>query len=158
MNSPFVSEQQIDSVIEQSSSDEAAQKGLHTLKRDQPVLLSYLFSEHFKAFTKEERAFMLYLTTVIWKAVNKTFETIPAISEEKLGNAEEQNWELLQAGTSKKFRDRLDVFFKDYPQEDLLAFVEDALLDDEESVVSNEGREPIFIALKSIIDCLTGLV
>lgn len=158
MNGPFVSEQQIDSVIEQSSSDEAAQKGLHTLRRDQPILLSYLFSEHFKAFTKEERAFMLYLTTVIWKAVNKTFDTTPVITEEQLGNAEEQNWELLQSVKSKNFRERLDVFFKDYPQEDLLAFVEDALLDDEESVVSNEGRAPIFIAMKSIIDCLTSLV
>ncbi|MEO0876376.1 MAG: hypothetical protein AAFY48_17390, partial [Bacteroidota bacterium] len=46
-------------------------------------------------------------------------------------------------------------FFKQHPaEEELLALVEDAILDDDESPVTNEGREPIFVSLKSIIDCL----
>ena len=40
-------------------------------------------------------------------------------------------------------------------QEDLLAFVEDNLVEDEDSVVTKEGREPMFVALKSVIDVLT---
>lgn len=78
------------------------------------------------------------------------------VTEEKLGEAEEKNWELMNEVTAKRFRDRLDRFFEQYPQEDLLAFIEDALADDEdgESIVSPESREPIFIALKSMIDGL----
>ena len=55
--------------------------------------------------------------------------------------------------TAKKFRERLDVFFQDYFQEDLLAFVEDSLSEEEEEMVTKIGREPMFVALKTIIDC-----
>jgi hypothetical protein len=59
---------------------------------------------------------------------------------------------MLEPVKSKPFQHKADVFFKDYPQEDLLAFVEDALADDEDSEVTKEGREPMFVALKTIID------
>ena len=49
----------------------------------------------------------------------------------------------------------MDVFFEDYAQEDMLAFVEDNLVEDEDSTITKEGREPIFVALKSVIDVLT---
>ena len=55
---------------------------------------------------------------------------------------------------SRKFNEKIDPFFKDYPQEDLLAFVEDSLVQDEDSEITNEGRDYIFIALKTIIDSL----
>ncbi len=70
--------------------------------------------------------------------------------------AEDKNWEMLKDASGKHFRERLDVFFDAYPQEDLLAFAEDALVHDEEEMVSSEGREYVFIALKTIIDCLHG--
>ena len=57
--------------------------------------------------------------------------------------------------TAKRFRDRMDIFFENYSQEDLLAFVEDNLVEDEDSLVTKEGREPMFVALKSVIDILT---
>jgi len=46
----------------------------------------------------------------------------------------------------------MDIFFKNYFQEDLLAFVEDSLIEEEEGLVTKVGREPMFVALKSIID------
>ncbi|MFT5382917.1 MAG: hypothetical protein ACI81W_000313, partial [Saprospiraceae bacterium] len=64
-------------------------------------------------------------------------------------------WEKLSENQSKGFRDKLDVFFENTSQEDLLAFVEDALVQDEEDdMISPEGREYVFITLKTIIDCL----
>lgn len=151
----FVSEQRIDEVIEFLDSEQKSEEGIQALRREQPLLLAYLFSDHFKVFSREEQAFMLYLTTVIWKAVQACFTSPPIITEQELGSAEEHNWELIQSVSANNFRARLDIFFKDYPQEDLLAFVEDAIMDDEDSAVSIEGREAIFIAMKSIIDCLT---
>ena len=81
-----------------------------------------------------------------------------SVSEQEIGEAEENNYEILEASTAKKFRDRLDLFFENTSQEDLLAFAEEAVLESEEdpdSLVSKEGREPIFIALKTIVDVLT---
>jgi hypothetical protein len=82
------------------------------------------------------------------------------MSPEELEEIEEGNWTQLNDAVGKNFRQKLDGFFEDYPQEDLLAFVEDSLViskEGEESddfEISKEGREPIFVALKTIIDCL----
>ena len=56
----------------------------------------------------------------------------------------------------KTLKEIADFFFQDYPQEDLLAFVEDSLIDDEENdtPISNIGRNVIFVSMKSFIDCL----
>lgn len=151
----FVSEQRIDEAIDLLNSEEQSEAGIKALKKEKPVLLAYLFSDHFKVFSSEEQAFMLYMTTVIWQSVKACFAQLPIVTVEDLGGAEEHNWELLQSVSARNFKERLDIFFKNYEQEDLLAFVEDAITDDDESVVSMEGREAIFIAMKSIIDCLT---
>ena len=120
----------------------------------QPALLAYVFSEDFELLTSEERDYMLYLMLVIYQSVEKEVEDMPLITAEMLEDAEERNWALLENVTSKRFRERLDVFFDSYEEEDLLAFVEDALTDDEDDTVTKEGREPMFIALKSVIDVL----
>jgi len=83
---------------------------------------------------------------------------LEAVSEDQIGEAEEKNYEMLELSAGKKFRDRLDPFFENSDQEDLIAFAEEAVLEDEddpESLVTKEGREPIFIALKTMVDVLS---
>jgi hypothetical protein len=98
---------------------------------------------------------------VVWNAWDAVHGRQPFISPEALSEAEEKNWELLEATPAKRFRERLDVFFAHSTQEDLLAFLEDMLAepeedegDDAELSVSREGREPMFVLLKSVVDCL----
>ncbi|HMN89044.1 MAG TPA: hypothetical protein PKE68_03425 [Saprospiraceae bacterium] len=51
--------------------------------------------------------------------------------------------------------DRLNVFFDQYLQEDLLAFIEEALADDDDDpIVTKEAREGMFVVLKTLTDCL----
>ena len=70
-------------------------------------------------------------------------------------NAEERNWTILKLAKGRDFQERLNAFFEDHPEkEDLLSFIEDALLEDEDSPVTAEGREPLFVSLKTVIDCL----
>jgi len=153
MELSFVSEEHIDQVLKELGEDPVRQQeALDSLRTAQPVVLSYLFTENFSAFLKQEKEYLLYLLLVIWEAVNKSGATLSTVDEEMLSHAEEANWDLLQQVDSKRFRDRLDVFFKETKQEDLLAFVEDSLLDEEDGFVSKEGREPMFVILKSIID------
>ena len=131
-------------------------EALNILEAEQPILLPFLFSESFDSLYQEEREYVLFLAVVVYNAFKTVFPKINAISEEQLGLSEEANWALINGVKVKKFRDRLDVFFENYPQEDILAFIEDALADEEEgeSIVSPESREPIFIALKSMIDSI----
>ncbi|HMQ61186.1 MAG TPA: hypothetical protein PKE06_10995 [Flavilitoribacter sp.] len=152
----FVSEQIIETVADELDTTESAyEAAVMDLEERQPVILAYLFTEDFEAFSQQERDFILYLLIVLWKAIERVNgEVIPA-TEDNLMDAEEKNWSLLQDVKATRFHERLDVFFQDYPQEDLLAFVEDALSDEEDEWVTKEGREAVFITLKSIIDCWT---
>jgi hypothetical protein len=150
----FISETIIDNIVEELESADF-EKEVADFSKKQPLLISYIFSEDFELLTQDEREYMLYLLLVVFKSIEKTAIKIPPLSKKALEIAEERNWELMETVTAKHFRDRLDVFFKDTKQEDLLAFIEDALVEDEDNIVTKEGREPMFIALKSIIDILT---
>jgi hypothetical protein len=152
----FIPETTIDKAAERLNEEEGAyETAVEDLRRQQPVLLSYLFSENFEAFTAREQEFLLYLALVIFRAAEQERGLLPAVTERQLSEVEEHNWGLLQGVSSSRFHERLDVFFQDSPQEDLLAFVEDALSDDSDDIVTKEGREAMFVSLKSIIDCLT---
>jgi hypothetical protein len=151
----FISEQIIDRVAQQlESTQEGYILAVEEMKKKQPALLAYFLSEDFHLLTEDENEYLLYLGIVIWKSIEEVAPNLPMVSEKELEMAEEINWDLLSHVTSNKFRERMNVFFENYSQEDLLAFVEDALIDDEDSFISKEGREPLFVTLKTVIDAL----
>lgn len=157
----FIPETVIDEVAENIGSlNGAISSLLDEFKEKQPAILAYLTSESFLVLTDEEKDYLLYLALVIWKSIETSDPELEALSQKQIAEAEEDNWEKWNEGVSKHFRDRLDPFFENTPQEDLLAFIEDSLtLDEEENdteiPLTKEGREPIFIALKTVVDCLT---
>jgi hypothetical protein len=156
----FVSENIIDEVIEQfdEQTDDQYEQHMEAFSEAQPVIFSWLFSEQFELLNEDEQGYLHYLALILWQSVSKENPDLPEVSEEQIGEAEERNYEALEASVGKNFRDRLTPFFDETDQEDLLAFAEDAVLDEEgepESLVTKEGREPIFIALKTMIDVLT---
>ena len=156
----FVSENIIDAVIDalENYSDEQYEVEMEAFSEAQPVLFAWLFSEHFDLLNEEEQGYLQYLALIAWRSIVKVNGTGEAVSEEQIGEAEEANYAVLEASTEKKFRDRLNDLFEGSSQEDLLAFAEEAVLEyenDSESLVSKEGKEPIFIALKTLVDVLT---
>ena len=162
-NMTLVSENTIDAVVESlETADFEAEVAI--LGDEQPALLAYVMSEEFELLTQDERELMLYIIIVLWRSVerHKGAALDPLPDEESgykhsinaLEDAEERNWERLDTVTLKHFRDRMTVFFDGYGQEDLLAFVEDTLVEDDDTIVSKEGREPMFVALKSVIDII----
>lgn len=155
MTIPFIAEKAIDTIAEslnETGSD--YDQAVADMQAKQPILFSYLLSESFKLLTKEESEYLLYLGLVIWKTVDAETTTLELLMSDSIEEAEEKNWTLLNESKAKNFNDKLDVFFDKYPQEDLLAFVEDALVDDEDSFVTKEGKELLFIGLKTTIDTL----
>ena len=153
----MVQETTIDRVVDIFNEDEAAlDQALAALETQQPLLYGYLLeSEEFEAFTDAEREYLLFLALVVWSSAEEQYGTCPEITEEQLSAAEEKNWDQLGELSETRFRERVSMFFTDYKEEDLLAFIEDALLEDEDTPVTKEGREALFISLKSVIDVLT---
>lgn len=157
----FVPADTIDAIIEELEqlNDNQYEEHMEAFATAQPVIVAYLFDDdNFHLLTDDEKGFLQYLSLIAWIAMVKVNGDVPAVGEDAIGEAEENNYALLEASTAKKFRDRLNAFFDGHPQEDLLAFAEEAVLEDEddpEALVTKEGREPIFIALKTVIDVLS---
>ena len=158
----FVSEEVIDKVVAALEANDNYETEMESVRETQPTILAYLLSENFEVLTMEEKEYLLYLTLVIVNAAEHVNPGLPLVDQDALGEAEEENYGLINASKERRFRDKLNVFFEDTPQEDLLAFAEDAIVLDDENEeegeenfnVTKEGREPIFIALKSVIDVL----
>lgn len=158
MTIPFTSEKFIEEVattldMESQKYDEA----IVAMQAKQPILFSYLLSENFKLLTKEEKEYLLYLGLILWKVIENHEVTIPVLTAEEIEEIEEKNWTLFNEAENRNFRTKLDAFFEGYSQEDLLAFIEDALVEDEDSFVTKEGRDLIFIGLKTTIDALCSI-
>lgn len=153
---PFIDEATIETILTSLAEKDDQYYGMlvQLFQQEQPALFSYLFSENMELLTDEEKNYLLYLSLVIWQSVGVLAQTV---DEEMVGQLDEENWALLSEASAKIFRDRLDVFFDNYHQEDLLAFAEDALADDEDDIVTKEGRELMIVCLKTVIDSLTTL-
>lgn len=154
---PYISAEIIEAVADQIGENEAAfEKLLKKFEAEQPAVFNYLFSEDVEAFTMDEQEWMLFVGLVIFGSVDQTGYEIAEIEENDLMDAEEKNWDLLQDSKATQFNERINPFFENYPQEDLLAFVEDMLTEDEEdNFITREGREPMFVVLKSIVDVMS---
>ncbi len=115
--------------------------------------MAYLTNEDSDTLNEDERTLLLFGATVIYQSVLDE-RTIPgAISEEMIGQAEEENYALMPEKGA--FRDRLTPFFEDSEEEELLAFAEDLIVAEaDEDGITKEAREPMFIALKTVVDCL----
>ncbi len=132
--------------------------------KHQPAIFSYLIGDNEGVFSQDEEDFLLYLALAIYKSVeDASEEDLPIIEEEDITGAEEANWSLMESSKATDFHKRLDIFYETSPEEDLMAFVEDALTGEAENEegeafsITPEGREPMFVALKTVIDVLTAV-
>lgn len=125
--------------------------------QEQPYLAAYLDSDDIEAFTPGEQSLLYMSAMIIYQVIKDAYGAPKAVTGEEIANAEESILETLQAQESSIFRHRMDVFFEGTPEEDLLAFLEDMLTpeeDEEDELVTREGREPLFVILKSCMDTL----
>lgn len=150
----FVGEQIIDSIAENfSSQTEDITAFVKDIAEDQPFLAAFLSQENFKLLTEDEYTYLWYLVAIIYLATAEV-NTLPVIDEDTFGNVEENHWDRFESTNSKNFREKLTPFFDDTFQEDLYAFLEDSLEDDEDTPVTGVGREIIFIAASTVIGAI----
>lgn len=121
----------------------------------QPQLMDYLTTEDNGAFTVAEQELLFFGGLVIWRSILAEKGPKGQVDGKRISTLEEANFEYLQSQTVKGFRQRVTVFFEQSEEEELLAFIEDLLMDDEtDGSVTNEGREPLFVSLKTVMDSL----
>ena len=124
------------------------------LAREQPYVVAYLTGESNEAFTESELQTLLFGTLVIYHSIKAQRQPPAVATAATIEKAEDENYQTME-GAKGSFRQKLDPFFAATKQEDLLAFIEDLLsADPEEDTISKEAREPLFIALKTVVDVL----
>lgn len=126
---------------------------LKKFEEEQGAIYNWLISDSFEILIKEEQAHLIYMALVIWRATSTIDKKYYQVSPEEIEKQDEEVWAVFLE-TKGKFRDKLTVFFEGYDQEDLLAFVEDALEIEEEDFLTPVGREIIFVSMKALIDLL----
>lgn len=149
----LISESDIDLYLERYEDESNYIHDLSQLTKEQADLTAFIGQENNSLLTRDELALLEYLTAVIYFSSKQLIKSIK-INGVDLEKAEEKNWEIFNEHPSKSFTKKLDIFFEGYPQEDLLALVEDSIQSDEEETVTTVGREIIFVACKSIIDVI----
>jgi hypothetical protein len=149
-----ITENTIDQHIEKYESEALYLADLKELSETQPDLMAFIDQENYTLLTNDEIALMEYLTTIIYFSCKTQTGKTLTLQGNNLEKAEETNWDTFNATPNKNFTKILDIYFENYPQEDLLALVEDSVIQDDESTVTAVGREIIFVACKSIIDTI----
>ncbi len=120
----------------------------------EPHYWHYLNSETFTSLTEEEHQLLFFINSVIYHACKEELDDDYEFDIEDYQAFEEQNWGIRES--TKSWEETVNTFFKDYEEEDLLAFVEDMLADDENESMTQVGKEVIFISCKSYIDFFLG--
>lgn len=145
----------IDKYLDRYDNEANYLQDLTIMSQEQKDLMAFVSQENFTLLTRNELALLEYLTIIIYFSCKESNESI-RLNGPDLEKAEEKNWEIFNEHPSKNFTKKLDIFFENYQQEDLLALVEDSIQADEEEMVTPIGKEIIFVACKSIIDVING--
>ncbi len=148
----FISENIIDNVLTDFEQNPQSKEDafLAFAEWHLPVV-QFVESENFKLLKEEEFDQLMFLLLVCFQSISSVEEHIE-IPPDLIDKKEEINWQVYNESKDKGFKAIVNMYFEGYPQEDLLAFIEDALIEDEESELSQVGREIIFITCKTYID------
>ena len=147
----MIKESTIESIVELLESEDLENE-VSKMGEAQPALISFLMQESYEVLKEDEKEYLFYIFLVIYRAFTKS-QSIGIIDGQIIQEMEEQNWEMWESVQSRSIRDRNTLFFRNYEEEDLLAFVEDMVLDDEEEQLSKVAQEIGMIAGKTLIDC-----
>lgn len=142
-------------------SETASEELLEEIYKRQPAIFNYILSKNETAlFSQYEKELLLYLTFVLWETVKQELELPQRIGMKQLDAIQFTNWQkaenLPTHPKGQSFEAYLAPFFKDYPQDELLGLITDAVddVEDEVSLVAKESQLPLFIMLKTVVDAL----
>lgn len=148
----FISEETIEHTLKEIETGKTdMDQALVRFKDSQPFFFQFLSTENFNLLKEEEFDHLLFILLTIFSSIEEDVQST-AIEASRIEEVDEKNWSIFNS--SKTFNKAKDAFFESYRQEDLLAYVEDSLVEDEDDFMSQVGREVLFITAKSMIDCL----
>ncbi|MEO0896158.1 MAG: hypothetical protein AAFY71_07170 [Bacteroidota bacterium] len=124
----------------------------------QPFVFTYLMTIGEGDFNDEEREMLLLLGVIVWRIMSSQEEIAP-VSEDRLDQVEQLNMPLLEklAGDESGFAASVENMITAHNQPEVLRYVVESIVDDEEESGIREINQGILIIfIKIVIDCLDG--
>lgn len=150
-----IKEKHLNAVLDMIEEDDFnMEAALKKIDQTLPTVLSYSLSDNFSLLTDEEKDYYEYLVVTILITVLNNMESIEDKSEDEIEAVEEKVWAKMETSKSKKFNEKINVFFEDTKEEDLMAFIEDGLTPEDNDFVSSAGRELMFVGLTTMVEVL----
>ncbi len=146
----------LESSLAKLTDEAAVEVAMVEFAHEQTPFVQYLLGEGFELLTEDERSYLQYLALVMYDAVRtEAGGTVATASGTTIEEWDERCWQWMQETVGKPMHERLDVFFDNINEEELLAFAEDSLIDpdadeaDDDLAVFQSGasREMGFVAL-----------
>lgn len=133
-------------------------KLINKMSKEQPVILAYLMAVGDELFNEDERELILYLGVVVWRIMSRGNEPLPSVTEKILDEVEDKNikmLEYLEGESETDFFATVATIIENYNQPEVLRYVVEALMEDNEEGVDikEENIGMIMIYLKTVIDC-----
>jgi len=155
-----ISEQLVETTWKEMSSMSPVNypKLINKFAKEQPIILAYLMADDDEMFNEDERELLLYLGVVIWKIMSQGNKPLPKVTEKMIDDVEEKNikmLEYLEGETEIGFYETTATILEDYNQPEVLRYVVEALMEDDEEAVDirEENIGMMMIYLKTVIDC-----
>ena len=134
---------------------------LAEIQAKQPTIAAYILSEdETYLFSEAEKTLLYYLVITIWETVKVAGKMPQRVALKRLDALQFDNWTALETFTNPKGMS-LDDYFEpvigEHVEAELLYFVCDGLEeeDEEDKIIAKDSLLPIFIMLKTVVDCLT---
>ena len=134
-------------------------KLINKLSKEQPVIVAYFLAVGDEFLNEDEQELLLYLGLVVWRVMCKGENPIPEVTENMVEEAEDKNikmLEYLEGETESGFIETVETIIQNYNQPEVLQFVVEALIEEDEEDDANIREESIgmmMIYLKTVIDC-----
>jgi len=130
-------------------------KMMNKMIDEQPFILTYLAAlvEDDEDFTEEGKDILFTLTMLIWQSMLSVRPDLPTVPMETIEEMEEKNLKILDSMediSDDEFFEKTLQILDNYPQTELLSFISEYLMENENMVLDEDGL--IFIYLKIIID------
>jgi hypothetical protein len=143
---------------------------VNQLAKEQPLILAYLMAAGEDLLNQDEQELLLYLGMVVWQIMSQGDTPLPEVTEETLDAMEDINikmLEYLEGESDSDFAFTVETIFKNYNQPEVLKYVIEALMEEEdeeeeehedeteadEVAIRDEMKGMLLIYLKTLIDC-----
>jgi hypothetical protein len=137
------------------------------LADEQPEIFEYLTTVP-ENFTDNDNSFVLFMGLLIWLTLGQSGSPLPIVSSELLEETETWNFNTikemaeLMLESEEEAMLQAEKYYANHHQDDLFAYIaailspdaEDELMNEEGLALTDENRPPIFLMLKTTLDCL----